>query len=100
MHEKEKCRRPKEAYLYLIDLKVIMEKQWKHFDAHFAAVGHRGGRDKSLSWVGRLNELRNMLAHPAKMHLSSDHFSKEDKEFLIECDELIRRLLREISPID
>jgi hypothetical protein len=92
--EEEKCQWPKEAYLDLVDLKEIMEKQWKLFESYIAAEGYKGGKEKSLAWLDRLNKLRRMFAHQLKKHVAGYEFSQDDEAFLSECDSLVLRLLR------
>jgi hypothetical protein len=96
--EEEKCRLPKEAYLDLIDLKTIMEKEWKLFEAHLRAEGCEGGKEKSLAWLDRLNELRRMVGHPLKKYVAGYTFSAEEKDLLAKCDELALKLSRRVPP--
>ncbi len=97
-HEEEKCRLPKEAYLDLIDLKTIMEKQWKLFEQHLRAEGCEGGKEKSLAWLDRLNEMRRLVGHPLKKHIAGYKFSTDEIGFLANCDDLVRRLFRRVKP--
>src|SRR5262249_15394713 len=59
-------RCPPEHYLDLIDLKSIMDRQWRYFEPAFRTIGLEGGKEKCLSWMDRLNEIRNILAHPLR----------------------------------
>jgi hypothetical protein len=97
-HEEEKCRWPKEAYLDLIDLKTIMSKEWRLFESHLRAVGCKGGKEKSLVWLDRLNDIRRMVGHPLKKHRAGYKFSNDEKELLAHSDELVRKLLNRIKP--
>ena len=95
--EEEANRCPKEAYLDLIDLKNIMQKEWKHFETCFLSVGIKGGKEKSLAWMDRLNTLRRLVAHPIKLEVSGYQFSEEDRAFLTEWDQIslqMRRIAR------
>jgi len=97
-HEEEKCHYPKEAYLDLIDLKTIINKEWVMFESHLRAVGCEGGKEKSLAWLDRLNEIRRMVGHPLKKHVAGYNFSKEEMRFLTECNDLVVKLRKRIKP--
>src|SRR5262249_44952053 len=43
-HEQEKGRFPKAAYLDLLDLRSIIESNWKDFESMLGEAGWRGGR--------------------------------------------------------
>ena len=74
----------------------MMEKNWKLFDPHFTAVGKRGGKDKSLGFLDRLNEVRRLIGHPLKMHVSGYTFSPEEKQLLQETDVLALQLVSRV----
>lgn len=97
-HEEEKCRWPKEAYLDLIDLKTIINKEWTLFESHLRAVGCEGGKEKSLAWLDRLNEIRRMVGHPLKKHVAGYNFSSEEKTLLARCDDMVLHLFRRVRP--
>jgi hypothetical protein len=97
-HEEEGCRFPKEAYFDLIDLKTIMAKNWSLFEPHLRAVGRQGGKDKSLEWMDKLNELRRLVGHPLKKHVAGYTFSPEESQLLAECDSLTLRLRERVRP--
>jgi len=65
-HEAEDGNFSKEANLYLLNLKEIVEKQWKLFGTLFEEVRGKG-KSNSLQWVVQLNEIRNRTAHPLKL---------------------------------
>jgi hypothetical protein len=81
-----------EHYLDLPDLKSIMNKQWRDFEPAFRTLGLEGGEEKCLAWMDRLNEIRIMVAHAAKKHLSKYRFSPDDHTFLRECHALVLKL--------
>jgi hypothetical protein len=87
--QEEEVRRkfPKEAYLNLIDLKTIMEKNWNLFLQHFKKPGETQGKDKALSWLDKFNELRRLTAHPLKTHIAEYSMSPEESEFARDVDE-------------
>jgi hypothetical protein len=98
--EEENCYFPKEAYFDVIDFKTIMSKEWDLFKEHLRAVGCEvdRGKDKSLSWLDRLNEeIRRLVGHPSKKHVAGYEFSTEEREFLRHCDELVRKLVKRID---
>jgi DNA sulfur modification protein DndB len=69
-----------EAYLDLIDKKKIVEKSdhWSVFKPIFdIPLPGEKGYSKNVKWMDRLNELRRIVAHPAKRAFKSD-----DLEFL------------------
>jgi hypothetical protein len=90
--EEERNKLTKEAYLDLIDLKAIIVKNWKLFEAHFTAFGRSGGREKALSFFDGLNEIRRLIGHPLKMHVSGYSFSREEQKLLAEVDSLALKL--------
>lgn len=57
---------PYENYLDFIDLKKIVEKQWKIFK-HIFDIPMPGvkGIAKNIDWMDRINELRRISAHPS-----------------------------------
>jgi hypothetical protein len=57
---------PREAYLSLIDLRAIAQKNWSLFQAVFEQVSGLQGKDKATAWLVELNETRKIWAHPIK----------------------------------
>jgi len=84
---------PKHAYLDLIDYKKIMESNWTQFQPPLSAVGWQGGKQKSLSWFDRLNEIRKTTAHPTRAMFSAP-LTSDDLNFLQDC---LSRTLRMLS---
>lgn len=81
--QRDKARRkPKEAYLNIVDLAEIVKQQnnWDHFEHVFknALPTERAGQKYYLSWINTFNELRNIAAH--KNHLKT--YTDEDLEFV------------------
>lgn len=60
-----------EQYFELIDYKSIANRQWDIFQPYFS---HGGGKSKDaqLSWMQRLNEIRNRIAHPERGAVSDE----------------------------
>jgi hypothetical protein len=96
-HEEEACRFPKEAYFGLIDLKTIIGKNWPLFEAHLRAEGCQGGKDRSLEWLDRLNEIRRLVGHPLKKHVAVYTFSSDECQLLKNIDDLTMRLRRRVK---
>jgi hypothetical protein len=91
--EEENNRLPKEAYFDLIDLKTVMHKNWSLFEQHFRNAKSEGGKDKSLGWMDKLNELRRLVGHPLKKHVAGYSFTDQEQQLLRDADEVARRLL-------
>jgi ATP sulfurylase len=75
-------RKPKEAYLSIVDLAEIVKQQnnWPHFEHVFknARPGERPGQKYYLGWIQTFNELRNIAAHKNQLKTYSD----DDLEFV------------------
>lgn len=84
-------RKPKEAYLDILDLPEIVKQQnnWDHFADVFKnpRQNERAGQKYYLGWVNTFNELRNIAAHKNQLKTYSD----EDLEF-------VEWLRTEVSP--
>ena len=91
--EEEDNRFPREGYLDLIDFKEIMAKNWKLCEPHFAALGRHDGKEKTLGFLNRLNEVRRLVAHPTKMHVSRYTLSPDERQLLSESDALALALV-------
>ena len=90
--QKDKTRRkPKEAYLNIVDLAEIVKQQnnWDHFEHVFnnPIPGERGGKKYYLGWIQDFNELRNIAAHKNQLKT----YSENDLEF-------VEWLRTEVSP--
>jgi hypothetical protein len=90
--EEENNQLPKKAYFDLIDLKTLIQKNWLKFEDHLRSVGCDGGKEKSLAWLDKLNELRRLVGHPLKKHVSGYSFSDDEKDLIRQCDETTQRL--------
>ena len=76
-------RKPKEAYLDIIDLKDIVEASdnWLFFEPIFniALPGERKGSKKHhTGWIAKFSEIRNIAAHKNSLRTYAD----EDLEFV------------------
>ena len=72
-----------------------MQRNWPLFEPFFKSVGSTGGKEKSLGWLDSLNELRRLVGHPLKKHVSGYSFSVQDNQLLADADEMTKRLLNE-----
>lgn len=64
--ESERNVAPAEAYLTFIDMRSIMQKNWQLFSGTCEAVSANRGKDRATEWLQKLNEIRNLIAHPLK----------------------------------
>ena len=56
-----------EKYLYLIDLKEIIEDNWEMFSEIYTLGGKQNdSRAKKLTWYNDLNKIRNLVDHPPR----------------------------------
>ena len=87
----KKRRKPKEAYLDIVDLAEIVKQQnnWPHFEQVFKnpLPGERAGQKYYLRWIQNFNELRNIAAHKNQLKTYTD----DDLEF-------VEWLRTEVSP--
>ena len=78
----KKRRKPKEAYLNIVDLAEIVKQQnnWDHFEHVFKnpRPGERAGQKYYLGWIQPFNELRNIAAHKNKLKT----YTEEDLAFV------------------
>ena len=89
--EDRRRRKPKEAYLDIVDLIEIVKQKdnWHHFESVFnnPREGERRGKKYYLDWMNEYNELRKIAAHPNRVRT----YTKDDLEF-------VDWLLSEVSP--
>lgn len=75
-------RKPKEAYLDIIDFIAIAKQpeNWPHFEyaLNNPRPGEKKGQKYFLSWIDRLNQVRNTAAHRNQLKT----FSDDDLEFV------------------
>lgn len=96
--EEERNQFPREAYLCLIDLKTILEKNWRLFEHHFRAAGV-GDKKNGLEWIDAVNcKYRRMAWHPLKRHVTGFKYSSGDIEFLRERIGFLLKLRSAIKP--
>ncbi len=66
--EEEGNKIVKAAYLDLLDVKTILEKNWRLFENDLALVGWAGGKASALAWMIDLNDIRKNVMHPVRRH--------------------------------
>ena len=59
---------PTEAYLTLIDLRPIAQKNWQICRLPFERIAEAQGKERGTKWIKELNELRKLWAHPIKRY--------------------------------
>jgi len=96
----ERNKFPREAYLDLLDLKKIIAKNWRLFEPHFAVVTASRGKGESLRFFDGLNEIRRLIGHPLKMHVSGYNFSEEQRKLLAHVDDLALKLIRRVRSLN
>jgi hypothetical protein len=96
--EEEKQKFPPECYLTIINLKTIMESNWKLFMPHFVDAGSSSGKENALRWLDRFNEVRKMVAHPLKAYMAAYKLSEAELASVKDADLLCLRLLQSLSP--
>lgn len=78
----KKRRKPKEAYLNILDLADIVKQHnnWDHFKHVFKNPhpGARAGQKYYLDWMQTFNEIRNIAAHKNQLKT----YSTDDLEFV------------------
>lgn len=59
-----------EAFLALIDLRPIAQKNWQICRAPFERIAEAQGKERATEWIVELNEIRKLWAHPIKRYFS------------------------------
>lgn len=71
--EQDRLEYPRHAYLDLIDLKEILDRNWRLFESHFAKVGLSSTlKNQLLTDMQALNAIRNKVMHPLRKAVLSD----------------------------
>lgn len=63
-----------EQFFELLDYRAIAADNFDDF-APFFAMGPNQGKDSSLHWFSRLNDIRNRIAHPERGSVSDDEIA-------------------------
>ena len=90
LRNEESVPRSRESLFGLIDFRVIIEQNWELFGA--ILVQGSGNKEKKTKWLVRLNEIRNVAAHPA-----NGPVPLEDVEYLHETERWLRTRLDEAN---
>ena len=56
---------PKESCLHFVDLKIVVEKQWRCFEKILGPASNQ--KRETLERLQRLNDLRNRISHPMRL---------------------------------
>ena len=80
--DKFERRKPKEAYLDILDLKAILSQKnnWQHFKSAFnnPREGERKGKEYYLDWMQPFNEVKIIAAHKNQLK----NYTDEDLDFI------------------
>jgi hypothetical protein len=80
---------PLENYLYLVDLKEIILRNWSDFQMLFGVPTM--SKEACMSWLQRFNEIRNRASHPVRLR---EHPMTEDElSFLKERAQFVAAIL-------
>ena len=83
--EEDRRKRHPYTYIYLIDLKEILDKNWKHFEVDFRQVkGQVKTKKDFLDGLVRINEIRKQVMHPVRGEVTQD-----DLEFARQMRDII-----------
>jgi len=78
-----------EKYLYLINLKVIIEEHWDIFgDVYTFESKTNDSKKKKLAWFDKLNEIRNKVAHPQKGGVTDNELEFSKKMYQLIMDKI------------
>ena len=88
--EEDPKRKPHYNYTDLIDLKEILDKNWKHFESDFERVKEKaGGKKDFLTSLVSLNEVRKTV-----MHIVRGPITEEDLQFARHIRDIIESFTR------
>jgi DNA sulfur modification protein DndB len=90
LRNEEAVPRARESLFDLIDFRSIIEDNWDLFGA--ILVQGAGNKEKKTKWLVRLNEIRNVAAHPA-----NGPVPLEDVEYLHETERWLKTRLDEAN---
>jgi DNA sulfur modification protein DndB len=76
---------PAENFVYLLDYKKTIDKQWNIFKEFFTDPEVKSGKENQIKWFDQLNEIRNKVSHPgrAKVTASESDFLSKLKGWLL-----------------
>lgn len=70
--EDENVGLPPEAYLTFVDLRRIIQSNWSIFGSALEKATGERGKERTTSWLVRLNDVRKVWAHPIKQRFNED----------------------------
>lgn len=70
--EEENVGLPPEAYLTFVDLRKIIQTNWNIFGSALEKATGEQGKERTTSWLVRLNDVRKIWAHPIKQRFNED----------------------------
>jgi DNA sulfur modification protein DndB len=82
----------REHLLYLIDFRKIIEENWPLFGEILVQGSAQAKKDAKTKWLVKVNEIRNLAAHPAKGPVAL-----EDVDFLKKTESWLRTRLEEVD---
>lgn len=92
LREADPARDESYKYTYLIDLKIIVEKNWALFqDDHTRVRESLKSKKDFLNLLMQLNEVRNRHSHPSRSPDRSSADFKTDQALVREASELLAR---------
>lgn len=84
-----------EAYLTIIDMKKILEKNWLLYEEFLSCSGSES-KKLFLNRIEKFNEARRFSAHEAKRHYAKHDYSQKDVEELEDLDKVMTKLVRAV----
>ncbi len=73
---------PEQDFLYLIDYKKIISRNWDVFKTIFADPSFKSNKDDQLKWFDTLNPIRNQASHGRNVSLEDHAFLTQLNEWL------------------
>lgn len=88
--EEDPLREESYSYIDLIDLKTIIDKNWRIFDPFFQHVrGNINSKREFLAAIAKTNEVRKRVMHPIRMRVTD-----EDVSFLEQFSEIVKAFVQ------
>lgn len=72
LKEEENKGFPPEAYLTFIDLRKIIQYNWRIFGEELEQLTNEKGKERTTGWLVDLNDARNRWAHPIKQQFDQN----------------------------
>lgn len=94
-YKEEKCVRPKESYLDIVDYKEIIKKNWQIFSSVFESMFNTKGKARSLRWIVSFNNTRKVVAHSIKYR--SKPPEPQEQQDLFRYDAVLKKICDELK---